>query len=81
MPFIDRDFIKDLSNKLFEWTDKRWIISLSKQKGAISKKQEATINKNKIFDEAKKGEIYKKVLEIFPDAELTDVKLNKDKDE
>jgi len=78
---LNKDFIKDLSNKLFEWTGKRWIISLSKKKGAISKKQEATINKNKIFDEAKKGEIYKKVLEIFPDAELTDIKLNKDKDD
>ena len=78
---LNKDFIKDLSNKLFEWTDKRWIISLSKQKGAISKKQEATINKNKIFDEAKKGEIYKKVLEIFPDAELTDITLNENKDD
>ena len=76
---LNKDFIKDLSNKLFEWTGKRWIISLSKKKGAISKKQETTINKNKIFDEAKKGEIYKKVLEIFPDAELIDIDLNRKK--
>ena len=27
---LDKNFIKDLSNKLFIWTDKRWIISLSK---------------------------------------------------
>ena len=78
---LNKDFIKDLSNKLFNWTGKRWIISLSKKKGAISKKQEARINKNKIFDEAKKSEIYKKVLEIFPDAELTDIKLNEYKDD
>jgi len=78
---LNKDFIKDLSNKLFEWTGKRWIISLSKKKGSISKKQEATINKNKLFEHAKKGEIYKKVLEIFPDAELIDIKLNKNKDD
>ena len=41
---LNKDFIKDLSNKLFDWTGKRWIISLSKKKGAISKKQEARIN-------------------------------------
>ncbi|MDA9722854.1 DNA polymerase III subunit gamma/tau [Candidatus Pelagibacter sp.] len=40
---LDKDFIKNLSHKLFEWTTKRWIISLSKNKGQISKKE-----KNKI---------------------------------
>ncbi len=78
---LNKDFIKDLSNKLFDWTGKRWIISLSKKKGAISKKQEETINNDKLFDGVKKGKIYKKVLEIFPDAELTDVKLNEVKDD
>ena len=76
---LDKDFIKDLSNKLYEWTYKRWIISLSKKEGAISKKQEKQINKNKIFEDAKKSTIYKKVLETFSDAELIDVKLNEDK--
>ena len=76
---LDKDFIKDLSNKLYEWTYKRWIISLSKKEGAISKKQEKQINKNKIFEDAKKSTIYKKVLETFSDAELIDVKLNENR--
>jgi DNA polymerase-3 subunit gamma/tau len=76
---LDKDFIKDLSNKLYEWTYKRWIISLSKKEGVISKKQEKQINKNKIFEDAKKSTIYKKVLETFSDAELIDVKLNEDR--
>ena len=76
---LDKDFIKDLSNKLYEWTYKRWIISLSKKEGAISKKQEKQINKNKIFENAKKSITYKKVLETFSDAELIDVKLNEDR--
>tara|TARA_B100001123_G_C15250045_1_gene1002437 strand:- start:400 stop:1761 length:1362 start_codon:yes stop_codon:yes gene_type:complete len=76
---LDKDFIKDLSNKLYQWTNKRWIISLSKKEGAISKKQEETINKQKLFVEAKKGKVYKKILETFPDAELINVDLNDDK--
>ena len=74
---LDKDFIKDLSKKLYEWTNRRWIISLSKKTGLISKKNEEKINKEKIFDDVKKSEIYNKVLEILPDAELLDFKKNK----
>ena len=74
---LDKDFIKDLSKKLYEWTNKRWIISLSKKTGLISKKNEEKINKEKIFDDVKKSEIYNKVLEILPDAELLNFKKNK----
>ncbi len=73
---LDKDFIKDLSSKLYEWTDKRWIISLSKQKGLISKKQKEKINKEKILENVKKGELYNKVLEILPDSELVEFKGN-----
>ena len=78
---LDKDFIKELSSKLYEWTSSRWIISLSKKKGLISKKQEEKINKDKIIDNAKKTKIYNKVLEILPDAELLEFKLNEHKDE
>jgi len=78
---LDKDFIKELSNKLYEWTSKRWIISLSKKEGAISKKQEEKNNKKNLLEDSKKNKIYKKVLEIFSDAELIDVKLNEDKDD
>jgi len=78
---LDKDFIKKLSNKLYEWTNKRWIISLSKKEGLISKKQEEQINKDKLFQDAKKSKIYKKVLETLPDAELIDVKVNENKDD
>ena len=78
---LDKDFIKDLSNKLYNWTNKRWIISLSKKGGAISKKQEEQINKKKLFEDAKKSKVYKKVLETFPDAELINIEAYEDKDE
>ena len=76
---LDKDFIKELSKKLYEWTNIRWIISLSKKKGLISKKQEEKANNDKIFENAKKSKIYNKVLEILPDAELVEFNTNKDK--
>ena len=78
---LEKDFIKELSNKLYNWTNKRWIISLSKKEGLISKKQEEKISKINTFENVKKSKIYKKVLETLPDAELIDVKENDKKDE
>ena len=75
---LDKDFIKNLSNKLYEWTSKRWIISLSKNQGQISKKEKNKIDEKKIFDDVKKSEAYKKVVEAFPDAELINVELKED---
>ena len=71
---LNKDFIKELSHKLFEWTGNRWIITLSQKKGEISMKEKDQINQRQIFEEVKKSNIYKKVLEILPDAELIDVK-------
>ena len=75
---LDKNFVKNLSFKLFEWTNLRWIITFSKIKGNPTRKQVDTNNKSKILQEIKKGEKYKKVLEIFPDAELIDAKLEDD---
>jgi DNA polymerase-3 subunit gamma/tau len=71
---LDKDFIKELSNKLFLWTNNRWIITLSKKRGEVSVKEKNQINQKQIFEKVKKSNIYKQVLEILPDAELVDVK-------
>ena len=78
---LDKEFIKNLSSKLYEWTNERWIILLSKENGAPSKKEEEIILKKRIVDDVKKSEVYKKVLEFFPDAELVDIKKNVEKNE
>ena len=74
---LDKDFIKDLSLKLFEWTDNRWIITLSKTKGQPSKKEKEVNLKKDLIESVKNSSIYKNILEKFPDAELIDVKTNK----
>ena len=70
---LDKKFVKDLSLKLFEWTGERWIITFSKTKGEISIKEKEQKKKDDIIEKTKKSELYKKVLEKFPDADLLDV--------
>ena len=36
---LDKNFVKDLSSKLFDWTGVRWIISFSQLKGDISMRE------------------------------------------
>jgi len=73
---LDKDFIKDLSSKLYEWTNNRWIITLSKTKGEPSKKEKEVSLKKEQIEMVKNSSIYKNILEKFPDAELIDVKPN-----
>jgi DNA polymerase-3 subunit gamma/tau len=73
---LDKDFVKDLSSKLFEWTSERWIITFSKSKGEMSIKEKQKNRKDKLINEVKSSETYQMVMEKFPDAELIDVKLN-----
>ena len=69
--------IKILTSKLYDWTNKRWIITLSKEKGDPSiKEKEINVKKN-IFEKNKESVVYKKILENFPDAEMTEVKIKK----
>ncbi len=75
---LDKDFVKDLSSKLFDWTDERWIITFSKLKGQMSVKDKQKNVKKKLIDEMKNSEIFKSVMDSFPDAELIDVNSNKD---
>ena len=73
---LDKNFIKDLSGVLYDWTGKRWIISLSKKDGDPSKKEKIKIFKLNQISEVKKTETYDKIIKHFPDAELIDVEDN-----
>ncbi len=74
---LDKDFVKVLSSKLYIWTNKRWIITLSKEKGDLSIKEKETDIRKNIFKKNKDSILYKKILENFPDAEMTEVKIKK----
>ena len=71
---LSKDFLKIISSKLFDWTGERWIITLSKKQGELTKKQIKVKNKKDMLENAKKTKTYKTIKEIFDDAELVDVK-------
>ena len=75
---LDKNFVKDLSLKLFDWTGERWIISFSQLKGDVSMREKKQKIKRSLIDEAKNSKIYKDVIKNFPDAELTDINLKRE---
>ena len=72
---LDKDFVKNLSTKLHEWTNQRWIISFSKSKGEMSIKEKEENKQIELIESAKNSQSYKNMLDSFPDAELIGVKI------
>ncbi len=70
---LSKDFVKNISTKLFDWTNERWIITLSKEKGESTKKEKFKNFKSEKISNIKKTDIYKNFLKSFDDAELIDV--------
>ncbi len=70
---LNKNFIKNLSEKLLQWTGERWIISLSKETQAKSIYEKKLENKNNEIDEFKKNKIIKDFETIFPDAKLVEI--------
>ena len=71
---LQKNFIKNLTEKLLEWTNTRWIISLSKKEGDKTIRDAKKNSQKNIFENVKKTETYKKLIDKFPDAELIEVK-------
>ncbi len=67
---LDKTFVKDLSALLQEWTDKRWIIALSKKNGSPTLKEEKKKLKSTVLKNQSNTIFSNKVKKIFPDAEL-----------
>ena len=70
---LGKNFVRNLSEKLFEWTGKRWVITLTKEMGQKTFSEIREINRNKLLENEKKSEIYKKFKSIFSDGELIEV--------
>ncbi len=75
---LNKSFVKDLSEKLYDWTKNRWLISFSKKKGTMSVKDKKHIQKKDKITEYKSSNEYKNLLEVFPDIELTDIEKKDD---
>ena len=70
---LNKDFVKTLSEKLYNWTNTRWVISFSKNKGEITKKVKNQNLKIENINKFKKTNNYSELIENLPDIELTDI--------
>ena len=75
---LNKSFVKDLSEKLYDWTKNRWLISFSKEKGMMSAKEKKHNQKKEKITEYKSSNEYKNLLEAFPDIELIDIEKKDD---
>ena len=70
---LNKNFIKNLTEKLLLWTKERWIISLSKNAEAKSIYEKKIEQKNSKLAEFKKSQLAVQIEEAFPDAKLIDI--------
>jgi DNA polymerase-3 subunit gamma/tau len=70
---LNKNFIKNLTEKLLSWTGERWIISLSKNNKAKSVYEKNLENKDNMIEEFKKSKIAQDIQKTFPDAKLVDL--------
>ena len=70
---LDKNFVRNLSEKLLEWTGKRWVISLTKEIGQKTFSETRVIKRKELIEKAKEGDTYKKFKDIFSDGELVEV--------
>ena len=71
---LNKNFIKNLTEKLLSWTGERWIISLSKNSDAKSIYEKNLENKSNMLEDFKKSKTAKDIKKAFPDAQLIDLK-------
>ena len=71
---LNKNFIKNLTEKLLLWTGDRWIISLSKNADAKSIYEKNLEDKSNKVEEFKKSKIAQDIQKAFPDAKLIDLK-------
>ena len=73
---LDKNFVKDLTYKLIDWTGERWIITLSKTEGKISFKEQLKKIKDEEMENIKNSKLFIDLKEKFSDIELIDMKNN-----
>ena len=70
---LGKNFVRSLSEKLLEWTGKRWVITLTKGNGQKTFSDLRAIKIEEQLDKGKKSKIYKQFKDIFSDGELIDI--------
>ena len=71
---LDKNFVRNLSEKLLEWTGTRWVITLAKEAGQKTFSELREIEKKSLIEKEKNGEMFKKFKSVFSDIDLLEVK-------
>ena len=74
---LDKSFVKELTAKLFDWTNKRWIIAFSKENGLPTLKEKKKSLRADLLKKELASNVSEEVKKFFPDAELLDVEEKK----
>ena len=70
---LGKNFVRNLSEKLLDWTGKRWVITLTKAIGEKTYSETQSLIKKNLLENEKKSGIFKKFKDIFSDAELIEI--------
>ena len=71
---LSKNFVRNLSEKLFKWTGRRWVITLAKGQGQKTLNESQLIKKKELLEKEKESNLYKEFKNVFSDAELTEIK-------
>lgn len=73
-----KTFLGDLSAKLLAWTGVRWIVSLSREEGGATLAEEEAGRRELVFMDARADPAVAAILDRFPGARITDVRIQRD---
>ncbi len=73
-----KTFLGDLSAKLLAWTGTRWIVSLSREEGGATLAEEEAGRRELVLMDARADPAVAAILDRFPGARITDVRIQRD---
>jgi len=68
------DLASLLSKRLMDWTNRRWIVAISSDKGEATLREKAVVAKAEKLDDVRSHPLVKAALAAFPGAEIVDIR-------
>ncbi|MGN8114934.1 DNA polymerase III subunit gamma/tau [Labrys sp. 22185] len=75
-PGSPQGLVNDLSRKLSDWTNKRWLVVLSSEKGEATLRELAEARQAAVLSGIRADPFVRAVMERFPGAEIVDIRDN-----
>ena len=68
------DLAATISKRLYEWTNRRWVVAISSDKGQATLREKAEAAKAEKLDDVRTHPLVKAALATFPGAEIIEVR-------